>query len=67
MPGDLLSRPLIKIAAYLHAKRVTAQELVEAAISDTGASASGCTPTRYGRRSRPARSLRRPMPCLPRG
>ena len=32
MPGDLLSRPLIEIAADLRAKRVTAQELVEAAI-----------------------------------
>src|SRR6516162_8760544 len=32
MPGDLLSRPLIEIAADLRAKRVTARELVEAAI-----------------------------------
>ena len=33
MPGDLLSRPLIEIASDLRAKRVTARELVEAAIS----------------------------------
>ena len=33
MPGDLLSRPLIEIAADLCAKRVTARELVEAAIA----------------------------------
>jgi len=33
MPGDLLSRPLIEIAADLRAKRVTARELVEAAIA----------------------------------
>ena len=32
MPGDLISRPLIEIAADLRAKRVTARELVEAAI-----------------------------------
>jgi len=32
MPGDLLSRPLIQIAEDLRAKRVTARELVEAAI-----------------------------------
>src|SRR5438270_9192182 len=33
MPGDLLSRSLIEIAADLRAKRVTAQELVETAIA----------------------------------
>src|SRR5215472_11839888 len=33
MPVDLLSRPLIEIAEDLRAKRVTARELVEAAIS----------------------------------
>jgi len=33
MPSDLLSRPLIEIAGDLHAKRVTARELVEAAIA----------------------------------
>jgi aspartyl-tRNA(Asn)/glutamyl-tRNA(Gln) amidotransferase subunit A len=32
MPGDLLSRPLIEIAADLREKRVTARELTEAAI-----------------------------------
>ena len=32
MPGDLLSRRLIEIAADLREKRVTARELVEAAI-----------------------------------
>jgi aspartyl-tRNA(Asn)/glutamyl-tRNA(Gln) amidotransferase subunit A len=32
MPGDLLSRPLIEIAADLRARRVTARELVELAI-----------------------------------
>jgi len=32
MPGDLLSRPLIEIAADLREKRVTAWELTEAAI-----------------------------------
>ena len=32
MPGDLLSRSLIEIAAELRAKRVTARELVETAI-----------------------------------
>ena len=32
MPGDLLSRPLIEIAADLREKRVTARELIEAAI-----------------------------------
>jgi aspartyl-tRNA(Asn)/glutamyl-tRNA(Gln) amidotransferase subunit A len=33
MPGDLLSRPLIEIAADLSERRVTARELVEAAIA----------------------------------
>src|SRR2546421_92137 len=33
MPGDLLSRSLIEIAADLRAKRVTARELVETAIA----------------------------------
>jgi len=33
MPGDLLCRPLIEIAADLRTKRVTARELAEAAIS----------------------------------
>src|SRR5947209_17635054 len=33
MPGDLLSCSLIEIAADLRAKRVTARELVEAAIA----------------------------------
>jgi aspartyl-tRNA(Asn)/glutamyl-tRNA(Gln) amidotransferase subunit A len=33
MPGDLLSRPLIEIAGDLREKRVTARELVEAAIA----------------------------------
>jgi len=33
MPGDLLSRPLIEIAGGLREKRVTARELVEAAIA----------------------------------
>jgi Asp-tRNA(Asn)/Glu-tRNA(Gln) amidotransferase A subunit family amidase len=32
MPGELLSSPLIEIAQALRDKRVTAQELVEAAI-----------------------------------
>ena len=32
MPGDLLSRPLIEIAQVLREKKVTAQELVDAAI-----------------------------------
>ena len=33
MPGDLLSRSLIEIAADLRAKRVTARELVDTAIA----------------------------------
>ena len=33
MPGDLLSRSLVEIAADLGAKRVTARELVETAIA----------------------------------
>jgi aspartyl-tRNA(Asn)/glutamyl-tRNA(Gln) amidotransferase subunit A len=33
MPGDLISRPLIEIAADLREKRVTARELAEAAIA----------------------------------
>ena len=33
MPGDPLSRPLIEIARALREKRVTARELVEAAIA----------------------------------
>jgi Asp-tRNA(Asn)/Glu-tRNA(Gln) amidotransferase A subunit family amidase len=32
MPGHLLSRPLVEIAADLRARRVTARELVEATI-----------------------------------
>ena len=67
MPGDLLSRPLIEIAADLRATGDRSGIGRSRDFSDTSASASGCTPTRYGRRSRPARSLRRPMRPLPRG
>jgi allantoinase len=41
MPGDLLSRPLIEIAADLRAKRSRPR------LPDTSASASGCAPTQY--------------------
>jgi hypothetical protein len=33
MPGELLSGPLIEIAQALREKRVSAQELIEAAIA----------------------------------
>jgi hypothetical protein len=67
MPGDLLSGALIEVARDLREKRVTARELIEAALPDTSALASACTPIRCGRRSRPAPSLRPPMLPFPPG
>jgi Asp-tRNA(Asn)/Glu-tRNA(Gln) amidotransferase A subunit family amidase len=67
MPGDLLSRPLIEIAADLREKRVTALELVDTAIGRH---------ERFGERlhaysfwaPEQARLIaRRPMQPLPRG
>ena len=56
MPGDLLSGALIEVARDLREKRVTARELVEAAIARH---------ERFGeRRSRRAPS---PMPPFPPG
>jgi len=67
MPGDLLSRPLIEIAADLRTKRVTARELVEAAISRHERFGERLRLTRFGRQSKLSRSLRRPMLPLLRG
>jgi hypothetical protein len=66
MPGDLLSGALIEVARDLREKRVTARELIEAAIApDTSALASASTPIRSGRRSRLAPAPRPPMLSLP--
>ena len=68
MPGDLLSRPLIEIAADLRARRVTARELVEAAIGRHERFGERLYAySLWARRSRPAWSLRRQMQSLLRG
>ena len=68
MLGNLLSRSLIEIAADLRAKRVTAQELVETAIARHERFGERLHAySLWGRRSKLAWLLRRPMPPLPRG
>ncbi len=59
MPRDLLSRSLIEIAADLRARRVTARELVEAAIGRHERYGERLHAYHYGRRSRRLWSLRR--------
>jgi len=67
MPGDLLSGALIEVARDLREKRVTARELIEAAIARHERFGQRLHAYSSGRRSRPAPSQRPPMLPFPLG